>query len=203
MIYEKIQLPYTFDALEPYIDSKTVELHYTKHLQGYVTKINKIFEGYESFIKGKTLSEILSKPKKIPKSIRCDVINNGGGVVNHNLFFSILYPNAKKMPEGKLLEEINNSFGSIEILKKKMSNAAMSQFGSGYAFLVKNNKGKLMVMNMINQNSPLSYGYTPILNIDVWEHAYYLKYHNLRNDYVDNIWEVVNWAKVEELYEEK
>ena len=203
MVYEKIQLPYTFDSLEPYIDAETVELHYKKHLQGYVDKINKIFEGYETFIKGKTLEDILANTRKIPKEIKQDVINYGGGVVNHNLFFSILYPAAKKEPTGLLLNEIKKTFGSLEILKKEISNSAISYFGSGYTFLVKDKKGRLKIISMSNQDTPLSCGYTPILNIDIWEHAYYLKYKNLRKDYVNNLWEIINWAKIQHLYEEE
>ena len=203
MRYEKIQLPYTFDSLEPYIDAETVELHYKKHLQGYVDKINKIFEGYEEFIKGKTLADILARPRKIPKEIRQTVINYGGGVINHNLFFSILYPDAKKEPTGALLKQVIKTFGSLDILKQEMSKAAISYFGAGYVFLVKDKKGNLRIISMSNQDTPFRCGYTPILNIDIWEHAYYLKYKNLRKDYVENLWEIINWAKIQHLYEEE
>lgn len=203
MKYEKIQLPYLYDALEPYIDAETVEIHYTKHLQTYVNNLNKVLEGYDKFTHDKTLEQILSNVDKIPKKIRQDVINQGGGVANHNLYFSILSQNPKKYPEGKLLEEINKTFGDLETLKKEVSDAAINQFGSGYGWLVKDKHGKLKVINTLNQDSPLSCGLFPILTIDVWEHAYYLKYKNLRAEYVKNIWNVIDWNVVEELYKKK
>lgn len=199
-MYTAINLPYSYDALEPYIDALTVEIHYEKHLKTYVKNLNNILEGYESFTGGKSLEKILSKPRDIPRRIRQDVINQGGGVANHNLYFSILSPNPKKEPEGNLKYEIIKTFGSIENLKNKLSEAAISQFGSGYGFLARNRKGKICIVKTLNQNTPLSEGLTPILNIDVWEHAYYLKYKNLRVDYVHNIWNIINWGKVEELY---
>ncbi len=200
MKYDKIPLPYAYDALEPYIDAETVDIHYNKHLQSYVNNLNMLLEGYDKFTKDKSLENILSSPDKIPKKIRQGVINQGGGVANHNLYFTILSPNPKKAPEGKLLLEINKTFGNLEILKESISKAAIDQFGSGYGWLVKNKHDKLEVMNTLNQNSPLSQGLKPILTIDVWEHAYYLKYKNLRKDYVKNIWNIIDWAKVEELY---
>lgn len=200
MKYDKISLPYDYNALEPYIDAQTVEIHYSKHLQTYVNNLNKLLEGYENFTCDKTIEEILSRPEKIPKKIRQGVINQGGGAANHNLYFSLLSPNAKKVPGGKLYDEINNTFGSLDKLKEEVSNAAINQFGSGYGWLVKDKKGQLKVVSTLNQNTPLSEGLTPILTIDVWEHAYYLKYKNLRAEYVKNIWNIIDWAKVEELY---
>ena len=200
MKYDKIPLPYSYDALEPYIDAQTVEIHYTKHLQTYVNNLNKLLEGYDKFTDDKTLDEILSNVHKIPKKIRQGVINHGGGVANHNLYFWILSPTPNLCPKGKLLEEINKTFGDLETLKNKVSEAAISQFGSGYGWLVKDKHGKLKIINTLNQNSPLSIGYTPLLTIDVWEHAYYLKYKNLRPDYVKNIWNIICWDKVSELY---
>jgi superoxide dismutase, Fe-Mn family len=200
MKYDKIELSYSFNALEPYIDEETVKIHYTKHLQGYVNKLNNVLEGYEKFTKGKTLEEILMNIEKIPKKIRKDVINQGGGVANHNLYFSILSPNPKKEPEGKLLKEIKKNFGSLEKLKEKVSEVAINQFGSGYGWLIKDKHEKLKIMSTLNQNSPLSYGFIPLLTIDVWEHAYYLKYKNLRAEYVKNIWNIIDWERVEESY---
>lgn len=200
MKYDKIPLPYAYDALEPYIDAETVDIHYNKHLQSYVNNLNMLLEGYDKFTKDKSLENILSSPDKIPKKIRQGVINQGGGVANHNLYFTILSPNPKKAPKGKLLLEINKTFGNLEILKESISKAAIDQFGSGYGWLVKNKHDKIEVMNTLNQNSPLSQGLKPILTIDVWEHAYYLKYKNLRKDYVKNIWNIIDWQKVEELY---
>ncbi|WP_302654230.1 superoxide dismutase [uncultured Clostridium sp.] len=203
MKYEKIYLPYLFNALEPYIDKETVEIHYTKHLQGYVDNLNKVLKGYEDFTKGKTLEDILMNPKKIPKEIREKVITNGGGVYNHNLYFSILYPKPKRKPEGKLMDRIKKQYGSFEQLRELINENALNRFGSGYSFLVKEKYGRLHVMNTLNQDTPLICGFKPILCIDVWEHAYYLKYKNLRGKYLENIWQIINWAKVEELYNGK
>jgi len=200
MKYDKIELPYSYNALEPYIDEETVNIHYNKHLQGYVNKLNNVLKGYDKFTKGKTLEEILSNVDKIPKAIRQDVINQGGGVSNHNLYFSILSPHPKENPEGKLLKEIIRTFGTLEMLIKEVSEVAINQFGSGYGWLVKDKHGKLKIMSTLNQDTPLSFGYIPILNIDIWEHAYYLKYKNLRAEYVKNIWNVIDWGKVEEIY---
>ncbi len=199
-MFNKIELPYNYDALEPYIDKETVDIHYNKHLQTYVNNLNNILKGHEEFVNGKSLGKILSDVNSIPEEIRQGVINQGGGVFNHNLYFSILSPTPKKAPEGKLLDEINNSFGNLEDLKDKISNAAIGQFGSGYGFLDKDENGKLSVTSVLNQNNPLSNNLIPILCIDVWEHAYYLKYKNLRADYVKNIWNIIDWAKVEDLY---
>lgn len=200
MKYDKIELPYSYNALEPYIDEETVNIHYNKHLQGYVNKLNNILEGYEKFTNGKTLEQILSDVNKIPKKIRQDVINQGGGVSNHNLYFSLLSPHPKKCPEGKLLKEIEKTFGTLDMLKEQVSKAAIDQFGSGYGWLVKDKHGKLKIMSTLNQDTPLSFGFIPLLTIDIWEHAYYLKYKNLRAEYVKNIWNVINWEKIEEKY---
>lgn len=202
MKYDKVELPYSYNALEPYIDEETVKIHYTKHLQGYVNKLNNVLEGYERFTNGKTLEEILLNVSKIPKSIRHDVINQGGGVLNHNLYFSILFPHPKKEPEGKLLCEIIKTFGSLETLKVKVSEAAINQFGSGYGWLVKDKHGKLKIMSTLNQDTPFLFGLTPLIAIDIWEHAYYLKYKNLRGEYVKNIWNIIDWSKVEEIYKD-
>lgn len=201
-MYDKVKLNYTYDELEPYIDALTVEIHYTKHLQTYVNNLNNVLKGYENFTKGKTLDDILRCPRNIPSKIRTSVINQGGGVANHNFYFSILSPNAKKKPEGKLLENINKCFGSLDELKDEVSGVSIAQFGSGYGWLVVNKKGRLEVISTANQDSPLSIGMTPLLNIDVWEHAYYLKYKNLRADYVKNIWNIIDWSIIEEIYNE-
>ena len=199
-MYNKIKLPYEFNALEPYIDEETVKTHYTKHLQTYENNLNKALEGYEEYTKGKNLDELIKGVADLPEEIRPAVVNNGGGVSNHNLYFSILSPNPKKAPEGKLLEEINNTFGSLDNLKEELTNLTISQFGSGYGFLVKDKDQKLSIVKRVNQNSPVMDDLIPILTIDVWEHAYYLKYKNLRGKYLENIWQIINWAKVEELY---
>lgn len=200
MKYTKIELPYSYNALEPYIDEETVNIHYNKHLQGYVNKLNNILEVYKNFTKGKTLNQILSDVSKIPKEIRQDIINQGGGVLNHNLYFSILSPHPKKRPEGKLLKEIIKTFGNLDILIELLSEAAINQFGSGYGWLVKDKHGKLKIMSTLNQDTPISFGFIPILTIDIWEHAYYLRYKNLRAEYVKNIWNIIDWGKVEEIY---
>lgn len=201
-MYNKIELPFEYNALEPYIDEETVKTHYGKHLQTYETNLNKALEGYEEYTKGKTLDQLIKNLADLPEEIRTAVVNNGGGVSNHNLYFSILSPNAKKSPEGKFLEEINKTFGTLENLKEELTNAAISQFGSGYAFLVKDKDSKLSIVKRVNQNSPVMDDLIPILTIDVWEHAYYLKYKNLRVDYVKNIWNVIDWGKVQGLYED-
>ncbi|MDR3597755.1 superoxide dismutase [Clostridium sp.] len=199
-MFDKIPLPYAFNALEPYIDAETVELHYTKHLQKYVDNLNALLKGYEQYIDGKCLEQIIENIDELPQEIRQGVINQGGGVLNHNLYFYILSPAPKKAPQGNLLREINATFGDLETLKHKISDAAISQFGSGYGFLVKDRNGKLSVVKTLNQNSPVMEGLIPILNIDVWEHAYYLKYKNLRDEYVKNIWNIIDWEKVDGLY---
>ncbi|WP_143315216.1 superoxide dismutase [Clostridium sp. HBUAS56017] len=201
--YEKIELPYSYDALEPYIDAETVEIHYTKHYENYVNKLNKVLEGYEKYTKDKSLEEIMKSIYKLPKKIRYDVIDQGGGVLNHSLYFSILSPTPKEIPEGVLGEEINRTYGSLQNLKDEINKASINQFGSGYGWLVVDKHGKLKVINTLNQDSPLILGLKPILNIDVWEHAYYLRYKNLRAEYVKNIWNVIDWAKVESLYNKK
>ncbi|AOR23639.1 superoxide dismutase [Clostridium taeniosporum] len=200
-MFDKIELSYEYDDLEPYIDAETVNIHYNKHLQGYVNNLNKILKGYDNLTKGKTLEQILLNVGSFPQEIRQNIINQGGGVINHNLYFYILSPKPKLKPEGSLLYEINNTFGNIENLKIQLTNLTISQFGSGYGFLVKDMNGKLSIHKTLNQNSPISDGLTPILCIDVWEHAYYLKYKNLRADYVKNIWNVIDWGKIENLYE--
>ncbi len=200
-MFDKIKLPYAFDALEPYIDEETVETHYSKHLQKYVDNLNSLIKGYEQYTEGKSLDQLIASVNELPEEIRQGVIDQGGGVSNHNLYFALLSPTPKKAPEGKLLDEINSTFGDLETLKTEISNAAIGQFGSGYGFLVKDKSGKLSVRNTLNQNSPAMDGLVPILTIDVWEHAYYLKYKNLRADYVKNIWNIIDWEKVEGLYE--
>ena len=157
MKYDKWPLQYKFKDLNPYIDTETVCIHYTKHLQGYVDKLNKILEGYEKFTDGKTLEEILFNVEKIPMEIRKDVINQGGGVANHNLYFSILSKKPKKCPEGILLNEINRKYGDLDKLKEKISNKAINQFGSGYGWLVINEKGELDIISTSNQGFAINF----------------------------------------------
>ena len=200
MNFEKVKLNYSYDALEPYIDAETIDIHYNKHLQGYVDKLNMILEGYEKFVDKKTLKHILSNPCKIPKLIRQDVISQGGGVFNHNLYFESLSPKGKKAPTGKLLDEIKKTFSSLDYMIDKISSIAINTFGSGYGWLVCDKKGRLKIISTKNQDTPLSLNLYPLLNIDLWEHAYYLKYKNKRSDYVKNIWNIIDWSIVEERY---
>lgn len=203
MKYDKVQLSYAFDALEPYIDAETVEIHYTKHLQGYVNKLNALLEGYEYFTDDKSLAEILSDIEGIPDRIRTGVINQGGGVLNHNLYFSILSPTPKRKPEGALYDDIVEKYGSLEKCIDKLSKVTIDLFGSGYGWLILDNERNLDIIITPNQVTPVSLGFNPLLTIDVWEHAYYLKYKNLRAEYVKNIWNIIDWRKVEENYEKK
>ena len=195
-------LPYAYNALEPIIDAKTVEIHYTKHHKAYLDKLNELVKRYPSFFEGKSIEDVLSLPEEIPADIRQEVINQGGGYANHNLYWYILSPNGGGKPYGKLAQAINQTFGNFERLKQLLIQASVSQFGSGYGWLVLNHKKQLQVVKTLNQNTPLSAGYVPLLTIDVWEHAYYLKYQNQRVKYVEAIFEIINWDEVERRYEE-
>ncbi len=194
--YPFLPLPYTYNALEPILDAKTVEIHYTKHHKAYLDKLNALVKRYPSFFEGKTIEDVLSHPDEIPADIRQEVINQGGGYANHNLYFYCLSPNGGGEPFGKLAKEIKLAFGSFDQLKRLLAQAATSQFGSGYGWLVLDQNKKLRVVKTLNQNSPLSAGFTPLLNLDVWEHAYYLKYQNRRADYTEAIFEIINWDEV-------
>ena len=200
--YPFLPLPYTYNALEPILDAKTVEIHYTKHHKAYLDKLNALVKRYPSFFEGKTIEDVLSHPDEIPADIRQEVINQGGGYANHNLYFYSLSPNGGGEPFGKLAKEIKLAFGSFDQLKRLLAQAATSQFGSGYGWLVLDQNKKLRVVKTLNQNSPLSAGFTPLLNLDVWEHAYYLKYQNRRADYTEAIFEILNWDEVERRFEE-
>ena len=188
-------LPYAHDALEPHIDAKTMEIHHGKHHQAYVDNLNKALAGTPN--ENKSLEEIV----KIAGSISPAVRNNGGGHWNHSFFWQILGPNGGGQPSGKLADAINSAFGSLDGLKEKLNNAGMTRFGSGWAWLISKD-GKLEVTSTPNQDNPLmdvaEVKGTPILGVDVWEHAYYLKYQNKRADYLNAFWNVVNWKKVEE-----
>lgn len=200
--YPFLPLPYTYNALEPILDAKTLEIHYTKHHKAYLDKLNALVKRYPSFFEGKTIEDVLSHPDEIPADIRQEVINQGGGYANHNLYFYSLSPNGGGEPFGKLAKEIKLAFGSFDQLKRLLAQAATSQFGSGYGWLVLDQNKKLRVVKTLNQNSPLSAGFTPLLNLDVWEHAYYLKYQNRRADYTEAIFEIINWDEVERRFEE-
>lgn len=196
MAFELPDLPYAYNALEPYIDEATMHLHHDKHHGGYVEKLNKALEGEDSLLQ-MSIKEILGNISKVPDKAKQNVINNGGGHANHSFFWEIMGPNTGGRPEGKLSEAINGSFGSFEDFKEKFTEKAMGVFGSGWAFLIIKD-GKLALKRHSFQNSPYMHGNTPILGLDVWEHAYYLKYQNKRAEYVEAWWNVVNWAKVGE-----
>jgi len=197
MKFELPKLNYAYNELEPAIDAMTVEIHYDRHHRAYVNNLNDALSKYPDLFTGKTVEEILANLDLVPQDIRQTVINNGGGYVNHNLYWSILKPNGGGRPTGKLLEAIETQFGSFEKFQEEVNNAAKTVFGSGWAFVVVNKENKLQVLKYANQNSPISDGLTPIFGIDVWEHAYYLKYQNKRPDYINNFWTIVNWDEVE------
>lgn len=192
-------LPYSYDVLEPHIDAKTMEIHHTKHHQAYVDKLNAALEKHPELFE-KPLEELLRDPNQIPEDIRQAVINHGGGHHNHSLFWTIMAPNAGGQPRGALAEEIDQIFGSFEGFKEKFTNAALNIFGSGWAWLDIFN-GKLRICTTKNQDSLLMEGKIPILGLDVWEHAYYIRYLWNRTDYIKNWWNVVNWKEVSSRYE--
>ena len=196
MKHELMKLPFAFDALEPFIDKETMETHYSKHHQAYVNKLNAAIEGKEELQK-KTLEELISDLDSVPEEIRTAVRNNGGGVINHNFFWSVLKKEVKF--EGKISEAIIQQFGSFNKFKEEFSNASLTLFGSGWAWLVLD-KGELKIIQTHNQDSPLTSGMIPLLTLDVWEHAYYLKYKNKRADYIEAFFNVINWKQVNELY---
>jgi Fe-Mn family superoxide dismutase len=191
------QLPYPYNALEPYIDEQTMRIHHDKHHQTYVDNLNKALETNPELQK-LSVEQLLRDLNKIPENIRTKVRNHGGGVANHNFFWQLLKKDVGE-PKGALAEAIKKRFGSFEKFKEEFTKAAMSRFGSGWAWLVLN-KGDLEIYSTANQDSPISEGKVPLLCNDVWEHAYYLKYQNRRAEYVAAFWNVVNWRKVEELY---
>jgi len=197
MVHSLPALPYSFDALEPHIDAQTMQIHHDKHHQAYVDNLNKALAGTNG--EGKTLEELMANISSYPVAVR----NNGGGHYNHTLFWTVLGPNAGGQPTGDLAKAINDAFGSYDALKEKMSTAGATRFGSGWAWLIVKD-GKLEVTSTPNQDNPLMdiaevKGH-PILGIDVWEHAYYLKYQNRRPEYLTNIWNVINWNEVEKRY---
>ncbi|OGY31022.1 MAG: superoxide dismutase [Candidatus Andersenbacteria bacterium RIFCSPHIGHO2_02_FULL_45_11] len=192
------KLAYAYDALEPYIDAKTMEIHHTKHHQAYIDKLNAALEKYPELAE-KSAEDLLTNLEAIPEDIRTAVRNHGGGHANHSMFWTVMSPNAGGEPKGEVLDAITQSFGSLEDFKKTFADAATGRFGSGWVWLVKHGE-KLEIMSTANQDSPLSEGKTPILGLDVWEHAYYLKYQSKRPDYVTAFWNVVNWEEVTRRY---
>ncbi|CZQ82994.1 superoxide dismutase [Trichococcus ilyis] len=187
-------LPYAYDALTPYIDEETMHLHHEKHHNAYITNVNAALEKHPELAE-KTIEELLADLNNVPEDIRTAVRNNGGGHANHSLFWTILAPNAGGEPTGAVKEAIEEAFGSFDAMKEKFTAAAIGRFGSGWAWLVVSD-GKLEITSTANQDSPISEGKTPILGLDVWEHAYYLNYKNVRPDYIKAFWNLVNWDEV-------
>jgi len=190
------KLNFAYNALEPHIDAKTMEIHLTKHHQGYVDKLNAALEPYPD-LQAKPLENLISNLASVPESIRTAVRNNGGGHLNHTLFWSILSPAGPEKPSGPLFEAIVSSFGGFDTFKEAFNNAALSRFGSGWAWAIKNGHS-IEVISTPNQDSPLSEGKQPIMGLDVWEHAYYLHYQNRRADYINAFWNIINWSAIEE-----
>jgi superoxide dismutase, Fe-Mn family len=199
MAHELPKLPYAYDALEPHIDARTMEIHHTKHHQGYVNNLNAALEKAPNLQKT-SLEELLRGIATVPEAIRTAVRNHGGGHANHTLFWQVMAPKAGGAPTGKLADALTKTFGGVEAFKEQFGAAAGSRFGSGWAWLVVHD-GKLAVESTANQDSPIMEGKTPILGLDVWEHAYYLHYQNRRPDYLAAWWNVVNWDKVAARYE--
>jgi superoxide dismutase, Fe-Mn family len=198
MAFELPQLPYAYDALEPHIDKETMNIHHTKHHNAYVTNLNNAIQG-NAELESKSVEEIVANLDTVPEAIRTAVRNNGGGHANHSLFWQVLSPNGGGAPSGELADAITKKFGSFESFKEEFNKAATTRFGSGWAWLVVNN-GELEITSTPNQDSPLSDGKTPVLGLDVWEHAYYLKYQNRRPEYITSFWNVVNWDEVTKRY---
>lgn len=195
MAYSLPALPYAKDALEPHIDAQTMEIHHTKHHQAYITNANKALEG-KGELGNWPVEQLISDLSKVPEDIRTVVRNNAGGHANHSLFWTVIGPNAGGKPTGELAAAIDSTFGSFDAFKEKFAAAATTRFGSGWAWLSADKTGKLIVESTPNQDNPLMEGRTPLLGLDVWEHAYYLKYQNRRPDYITAFWNVVNWPEV-------
>ncbi|MBK8916106.1 MAG: superoxide dismutase [Phycisphaerales bacterium] len=200
MAYTLPALPYAFDALAPHIDARTMEIHHGKHHQAYINNANKALEAHPDLAK-LSVEDLLRRITSAPDSVRQALINNAGGHANHSLFWELMAPAGKGgEPKGALLDAINSAFGDVGKFKEQFAAAAASRFGSGWAWLVIDGGGKLAVQSTANQDSPLMQGHTPILGLDVWEHAYYLNYQNRRPDYVAAWWSVVNWNRAGELF---
>jgi superoxide dismutase, Fe-Mn family len=193
--FELPPLNYSNDALEPAIDARTMEIHHDKHHATYVNNLNNALKDHSDF-HNRDVEQILQDINSLPEAIRTAVRNNGGGHHNHSLFWEILRPGGKNSPEGDLAREIEQAFGSFDAFKEEFTKAATTRFGSGWAWLVRDEAGQLQVYSTANQDSPLMQGHTPILGLDVWEHAYYLKYQNRRPEYIQAFWSVVNWDTV-------
>ena len=200
MAYTLPNLPYAYDALEPHIDARTMEIHHTKHHQAYIDKANAALEGHPDLAK-KPIDELMRQLSSVPEDIRTIIRNNGGGHANHSLFWTVMKPKGGGEPTGELASAISAKFGSFDNFKKEFGNAAAGRFGSGWAWLSVD-KGGIVVESTANQDTPLSEGRTPVLGLDVWEHAYYLKYQNKRPDYIAAFWNVVNWDEVAKRFQQ-
>jgi Fe-Mn family superoxide dismutase len=199
MTFELPTLPYEYEAMEPYIDARTMEIHHTKHHAGYIARLNKALEGRENLRK-MSLEEILADIRQVPEEIRQEVRNQGGGHLNHSLLWHTMGPPQGAGPTGAMKEAIDTAFGDFLKFQEQIASAAAARFGSGWVWLCMDTGRKLEVLSTPNQDSPIMLGYHPVLGIDLWEHAYYLKYQNRRMDYISAWWNVVNWRNVSELY---
>jgi Fe-Mn family superoxide dismutase len=200
MAFELPKLPYAYDALEPHIDARTMEIHHSKHHQGYTNNLNAALEKHPE-LAGKNVGELLRDLSSVPEDIRTAVRNNGGGYKNHKIFWTIMSPDGGGEPTGALAEAINAAFGDFSAFKDTFSKAAATRFGSGWAWLSKKTDGGLVVTSTPNQDTPIMEGLFPVLGLDVWEHAYYLNYQNRRGDYIAAWWNLVNWEEVARRFE--
>lgn len=198
MSYTLPELPYAYDALEPHIDAKTMEIHHTKHHQTYINNINAGIEGTEW--EDLSVEELVSKANQVPEDLKNNVINNGGGHANHSLFWTVMSPDGGGNPEGEIAQAIDKELGGFEAFKEAFTKAALTRFGSGWAWLSVAPDQTIIIESSANQDSPLMHGNTPILGLDVWEHAYYLKYQNRRPEYIAAFFNVVNWKEVNRRY---
>ena len=201
MAYELPPLPYDYAALEPYIDAQTMQLHHDKHHAAYVNTVNAALEKYPE-LQSKSAEELIRDLNSVPEDIRTTVRNHGGGHVNHSMFWTIMSPNGGGEPTGPIASAISEAFGDFETFKTQFNDAGVKRFGSGWAWLVRGAGGQLQIMSTANQDNPLSEGMYPIMGNDVWEHAYYLKYHNRRADYLAAWWNVVNWDEINRRFEQ-
>ncbi|MBC7824888.1 MAG: superoxide dismutase [Candidatus Parcubacteria bacterium] len=195
MAHQLAPLPYSYDALEPFIDTQTMQLHHDKHHAAYVNNLNGAISNYAD-LQSKSVEELVKMLDSVPEDIRATIRNNAGGDVNHTMFWQIMKPNGGGEPAGDLAREIDRTFGTFDTFKQQFNDAGVKRFGSGWVWLVKNNQGTLQITSTANQDSPLSEGYYPIMGNDVWEHAYYLKYQNRRPEYLNAWWNVINWDEI-------
>jgi Fe-Mn family superoxide dismutase len=202
MAFELPPLPYPYEALEPYIDTETMHLHHDKHHQAYITNLNNAVQGQSEQLASYSVEDLLRNISQVPDSIRTAVQNNGGGHANHSMFWQLMKPNGGGAPTGELASAIEQAFGSFDQFKDTFNKAGLARFGSGWAWLVLNQNGQLQVVSTANQDSPLMTGMYPVMGNDVWEHAYYLKYKNVRADYLSAWWNVVNWDEVARRYQQ-